>query len=78
MPISFDLENLRKTHDCISSMNVTKTFISFGGPTENYHNSLTRISEEAKQSNFFDYIHGFTEKDLKNNITFWEKHGNFI
>jgi hypothetical protein len=58
--------------------NITKTFISFGGPTKNYHNSLARISEEAKQTNFFDYIHGFTEKDLKNDITFWEKHGNFI
>lgn len=58
--------------------NITKVFISFGGPSENYHNSLARISEEANNIKIFDYIHGFTEKDLKNDITFWENHGNFI
>jgi hypothetical protein len=55
-----------------------KKFITFGGPTENYHNSVTRICEEAKNLDYFDEIKGFTEYDLKNNRIFWEKHKNFI
>jgi hypothetical protein len=59
-------------------MAMTKTFISFGGPTENYHNSVKRISEEAHKLHFFDNIHCFTEIDLKNDTDFWSKHGDFI
>jgi hypothetical protein len=55
-----------------------KKFITFGGPTENYHNSVRRICEEAKNLDYFDEIKGFTEYDLKNNRIFWEKHKNFI
>lgn len=55
-----------------------KKFITFGGPTSNYHNSVTRICTEAHNLDFFDEIKGFTEKDLQNNSEFWEKHGNFI
>ena len=55
-----------------------KHFITFGGPTSNYHNSVIRICEEAKDINVFDEITGFTEADLKTDTCFWEKHCKFI
>lgn len=55
-----------------------KKFISFGGPTKNYHNTLNRICKEAKEFEYFDEIIGFTEKDLMNDTDFWNKHEEFI
>jgi hypothetical protein len=55
-----------------------KKFITFGGPTSNYHNSVKRICQEAKNSNFFDEIEWFTETDLQNDKFFWDKHCNFF
>ena len=43
-----------------------KIFITFGGPTSNFHNSVKRICNEAKNLEFFDTICGFTDIDLKN------------
>jgi hypothetical protein len=53
-------------------------FISFGGPTQAYHDALNRICNQAKASNMFDKVIGYTEKDLQNDAKFWEKHKNFI
>ena len=55
-----------------------KHFITFGGPTRNFHNSVRRICKEAEGLEFFDTIRGFTEADLKQDRIFWEKHGGFI
>lgn len=55
-----------------------KKFITFGGPTPNFHNSVTRICLEAENLSFFDEIKGFTECDLQNDEIFWKKHGDFI
>jgi len=53
-------------------------FLTFGGPSENYHNALNRICLEAEQIKIFDKIIGYTEKNLMNDKKFWNKHGNFI
>ena len=55
-----------------------KYFITFGGPTDNFHYAVQRICNEATYLNLFDEIYGFTECDLKNDNSFWEKHNNFI
>ena len=46
-------------------VNISKNFISFGGPTENYHNSVKRIYKEAQNMDFFDNIQCFTDIDIK-------------
>jgi hypothetical protein len=55
-----------------------KTFITFGGPSQNFHNSVNRIVSEAKELNYFDEIHGYTDIDLKNATEFWNAHKNFM
>jgi hypothetical protein len=57
---------------------MNKIFITFGGPTLNFYNSVNRISNQATELDFFTEIIGFTDHDLKSDITFWEKHGDFI
>lgn len=71
--ISNNIKNLLHIKD-----NKMKKFITFGGPTSNFHDSVKRICKEAEDLHFFDKIKGYTEIDLKNNESFWEKHGNFI
>jgi hypothetical protein len=51
-------------------------FITFGN--EIYYNSLKNISKEVENFNIFDEIIIITDKDLKNNIDFWNNHSNFI
>ena len=53
-------------------------FISFGGPTPNYHNTLHRVCYEAKAFGEFASIQGYTEEKLKSDLPFWNKHGEFI
>jgi hypothetical protein len=55
-----------------------KRFITFGGPTSNYHDAVIRICREAEALQFFDLILGYSELRLKNDAVFWEKHGEFI
>ena len=55
-----------------------KVFITFGGPSENYHRDVNRICDEMKEFNWFDEIKGYTEEDLKQDSFFWNKHGSFI
>ena len=52
--------------------------MSFGGCGQNYYDALDRISNELKQIKVFDEIVLFTDKDLRNDKEFWNKHGNFI
>ena len=53
-------------------------FVTFGGPTENYHGAVTRICEQASNFNIFDKIIGYTDLDLKNDTEFWSQHGSFM
>jgi hypothetical protein len=53
-------------------------FLTFGGPTENYHYAVKRICSEATNFKIFDYIIGKTDNDLKNDEIFWSKHKDFI
>lgn len=59
-------------------MSQQKWFITFGGPSENYHNAVTRICSEARSTNIFNNIIGYTENDLISDTPFWDKHGDFI
>ena len=54
-------------------------FITFGGPTPNFHKRVNEICIQASLiPSFFTEIKGFTDKDLKNDTYFWKKHGQFI
>jgi len=55
-----------------------KHFITFGGPTINFHNRVKELCNDAKELNFFDNIKGFTDIDLKNDKIFWNNHCEFI
>ena len=51
-------------------------FITFGN--EKYYNSLQSIYKEVENFNIFDEIIIKTDKNLKEDIEFWNKHSNFI
>ena len=55
-----------------------KHFITFGGPTSNYHDANKKICNQAVKINLFDKIVTFTEKDLMNDNEFWKTHSDFI
>ena len=52
-------------------------FVTFGGP-DKYYDALERICSQALEFKLFDEIIGYTDKDLKQDAEFWEKHGAFI
>jgi hypothetical protein len=53
-------------------------FLTFGGPSKNYHDAVNRICNQAREFNLFDKINGYTDKDLINEIDFYNKHKKFI
>jgi hypothetical protein len=53
-------------------------FVTFGGPTPNYHSAVDRICNEARSTNWFNEINGYKDSDLKSDTDFWNKHGQFI
>jgi len=53
-----------------------KKFITFGN--QPYYNSVVRICQESKKMRVFNEIYGYTDKYLKNDTKFWDKHGSFI
>jgi hypothetical protein len=55
-----------------------KWFMTFGGPSENYHSAVKRICREASEFEVFDEIIGYTEKDLMSDTSFWGKHQHFM
>lgn len=52
--------------------------MTFGGGGQNYYDAVNRINNELKVINIFDDIILKYDTDLKNDIEFWNKHGNFI
>ena len=73
----YDLSNKIK-----KILNISKKqkihFLSFGGPTVNYHNTLYRICLEANNFEIFDEITPITDYNLKKDKEFWTKNGQFI
>ncbi len=59
-------------------MSQKRYFITFGGPTVNFHNAVKRICKEAEDLRVFHEVIGKTDIDIKNDKEFWDKHGNFI
>ena len=53
-------------------------FISFGGPSSNYHRAVNRIIHEANNTKLFTSVKGYTDIDLKNDNIFWSNHGKFL
>jgi len=53
-------------------------FLSFGGPSQPYHDALERICNQAKSFNMFNKIFPVTEQTLIEDKNFWDKHGSFI
>jgi hypothetical protein len=53
-------------------------FLTFGGPTVQYHDAVNRICKQAEQFELFDNIIGLTETDLQHDNEFWAKHEDFI
>lgn len=46
------------THN--NNNNNHKCFITFGGPSESFHNAVSRICEEARAIHVFDHVIGYT------------------
>ena len=55
-----------------------KVFITFGAGGPNYIDAGKRLIKQAKSTGYFDKIILYTEKDLKNDKEFWNKHSLFI
>lgn len=53
-------------------------FMTFGGPTVNYYDAVERLCKQAEGFCIFNEIIGYTDKDLKNDVEFWNLHGEFI
>ena len=53
-----------------------KKFITFGNKP--YYNNVVRICDESKNMRLFNEIYGYTDKFLKMDSEFWNKHGDFI
>ena len=52
-------------------------FITFGSH-ENFINAGNRLLEQAKSMSLFEETILYTGEDLKNDVDFWERHGDFI
>jgi hypothetical protein len=60
-------------------MNQRKKFLTFGGPTPEYHNRVLKIKNQANCLNYFDEMIGLTDIDLKNkHPIFWENNAEFM
>jgi len=55
-----------------------KVFITFGAGGRNFYEAIFRICMQAKKTDLFDEIKGFSDNELRNDISFWNKHGDFI
>jgi hypothetical protein len=50
----------------------------FGGGGDNYYDAVKRLDRELKETSAFHEIVPYTDKDLKEDPQFWEKHKDFI
>ena len=54
------------------------SFVTFGGPSNQFRNRVKEITDQALSMNIFNNIYGFTDINLKNDNIFWDKHKKFI
>lgn len=64
-----------KTKTFQSKHNGEKWFITYGGPSKEYHDAVKRLTQEVNNIQIFDHLYGYTDLDLKNDKEFWDKHG---
>jgi hypothetical protein len=57
---------------------MSKYFITFGAGNDNLIDATKRLTKQANSLNLFDNIISYTDKDLKDDDDFWQKHHNFI
>jgi hypothetical protein len=62
----------------MNEIKTTKTFLTFGGGSDNYRKRLINFTESVKQSNVFDRIIGINDYTLKTYDDFWPKHSKFL
>jgi hypothetical protein len=55
-----------------------KVFITFGAGSQKYYDAVDRLTTQVKNLNLFDTVIGYTDTDLKNDTSFWNKHSEFI
>ena len=55
-----------------------KSIITFGAGSQDYYDAVKRLTKQSTELELFDNIIGYTDKNLKNDNIFWEKHSNFI
>jgi hypothetical protein len=72
-------DNINENNDNTSE----NWFISFGGPSQNYLDAVARITRDYGKlaidgKKLFDHVIEYTDKDIKEDPEFWEKHGNFV
>jgi hypothetical protein len=53
-------------------------FLTFGGPSDDYHDAAERLRNQAIEFNMFTKIYSYTEKDLMEDTEFFDKNSNFI
>ena len=53
-------------------------FCTFGGPTQNLHDAVKRITSQAQEFELFERIFSYTDMDLKSDLNFWTIHKQFI
>ena len=57
---------------------IIKKFITFGAGHQKYIDMIDKLTTSAKNTFLFDQVDFYTDKDLKDDIEFWNKHGKFI
>lgn len=57
---------------------MSKYCITFGAGNDNYIKAGERLFNQVNNTNYFDRVILFTDKDLKDDIEFWNRHGEFI
>ena len=48
-------------------------FLTFGGPSDDYHDAVKRLHNQAIEFNMFTKIYSYTEKDLMEDTEFFDK-----
>jgi hypothetical protein len=73
----FLLAVLLKKHNFMENMGGESKFwfITFGGPSENWHQAVERVKNDVDGLQIFDHIMGYTDLDLKTDPEFWNIHG---
>jgi len=53
-------------------------FLTFGGGSDDMAAAARRLVDQASKSGFFDICTAYTEIDLENDLSFQERHGEFL